>query len=73
MKWINVKDKFPKEFQDVLVCDNERQWVASYFKNMWIASHPDYKRNIENEDGFPYLVFSIPTYWMPLPNFPLSQ
>jgi len=69
MEWISVS-KPPKEFEDVLVSDGERQWVASYFKNVWMASHPDHKRKKNNEYGCPYSVLSIPTHWMPLPTLP---
>lgn len=70
MQWINVRQQLPKENQDVLISDGQKQWVASFFNNIWLSSHPDYKRNPHNEYGCPYVVLSKPTHWMPLPKPP---
>jgi uncharacterized protein DUF551 len=60
-KWISLKEKLPKEYEDVLVTDGTRQWVASFMIGCDItvwqcgASHPDYKRYPKDEDC-PYSV-----------------
>ncbi len=71
MEWISVKNK-PPTYKDILVTDGERCWVAQTFDNLdvFLASHPDYKRESENKYGAPYITLSRPIHWMPLPNPP---
>lgn len=71
--WISCKDRLPSTYQDVLVTDGERYWVASIHEEklqFWLASHPDYRRSPRNEFGCPFATFSVPTHWMPLPEPP---
>ncbi len=71
-EWINVLDKLPEDFQDVLVTDGEKCWVAQTFDNIdiFLASHPDHNRYPRNEYGAPFTTHAKPTHWMPLPNPP---
>jgi len=68
-EWISVKDKKAPSGKDVLVTDEERCWVAQTWDevDIFLASHPDYKRMPENEWGIPFTTYSKPTHWMPLP------
>jgi hypothetical protein len=71
MKWISVKEK-PPSYVDILLTDKERMWVGQTFDNLdiFLASHPDYKRTPKNEHGAPFITYSKPTHWMPLPEPP---
>lgn len=68
MEWISVKDK-PESYKDILVTDGERCWVAQMFNihDIFLVSHPDHNRNPKNEYGAPFITYSKPTHWMPLP------
>ncbi len=74
--WINVKDRLPEQYKNVLVGDQENIWVAYLHKcddtKIWWAFNPDYKSKFWNENfpASPYLTVSLPTYWMPLPSLP---
>ena len=72
MEWISVNDKKPPSYTDILVTDGEKCWVAQTFDNLdvFLASHPDYKKNPENKYGAPYATVAKPTCWMPLPDLP---
>lgn len=72
--WISVKEK-PDTSKDVLVTDGERCWVAFTFNefDVFLASHPDYKRKNENEYGSPFVTSCRPTHWMPLPETPKDE
>jgi len=72
MEWISVEDALPGDDEDVLVCDDERQWVAFQNNMTWFVSHPDYGRKQNNEFGCPFLVISVPTHWRPLSKLPKS-
>jgi hypothetical protein len=71
-RWISIQDKNPPDYTDILVTDGVRCWVAHTCVNLdiFLASHPDYKRNPENEYGVPFITQSRPTHWIPLPSFP---
>ena len=74
MEWISVEFK-PPVYTDILVTDGERCWVATTFNELdvFLASHPDYKRHPKNEYGAPFITHSIPTHWMPLPEAPREE
>jgi len=69
MEWINIENK-PPVYKDILVTDGERCWVASTFDNLdvFLASHPDHNREPRNKYGAPFITYSKPTHWMPLPS-----
>lgn len=68
MEWISINEK-PSAYTDVLLTDGEKCWVGYTFSNLdvFLASHPDYRKNRENECGVPFLTEAKPTHWMPLP------
>ena len=73
MKWIKCSERLPDPYKDVLVTDGEKCWVASISDlsyKVFLASHPDYKRETQNEYGAPFITYSTPTHWMPLPEPP---
>lgn len=71
LHWISVKVK-PPTYKDILVTDGEKCWVAQTVDHtdVFLASHPDYKRMEKNQFGCPYITYSKPTHWMELPEIP---
>ena len=76
MEWISIKDRLPKQYENVLVSDKKSTWVASLQKvkekNIWWAANPDYKREYwdGNFPAMPYLTVCSTSHWMPLPEPP---
>lgn len=74
MEWISVKeiDRKPNSYTDILLTDGIRQWIGQTFDNLdvYLASHPDHNRYPKNQYGAPFITYSQPTHWMPLPSSP---
>jgi hypothetical protein len=68
-EWISVNIK-PPTYTDILLTDGKNCWVGQALDNLnvFLASHPDYKKFEENEYGAPYITYSKPTHWVKLPN-----
>ena len=74
MEWINLNEKKPINYTNVLVTDGISTWVAYSLENMqiFLSSHPDYKRDYWNDEfhAMPFTTMCKPTHWMPLPKPP---
>ncbi len=72
MQWIKCSEQKPPSYTDILVTDGNKCWVAQTFDNLnvYLASHPDYNREPKNEYGVPFMTYSKPIHWMPLPKPP---
>lgn len=59
--WISVKDKLPKEFQNVIVCNVDKKIQLGYLNTieMWFVINPFFRKS--------QLVI---THWQPLPKPP---
>lgn len=76
MTWISVRDiRKPHAYKDILLTDGVCQWVGYTFDDLdiFLASHPDYKREPKNEYGAPFITYARPTHWMPLPHMPTKD
>lgn len=62
LKWISVKNKYPKEGKAVLFTDGEQVLRGSYF-----GYDPGYRWY---PDGFHQSLSNKITHWMPLPDAP---
>lgn len=71
-KWISVKERLPKNMEEVLVTDGSEAGVASAFYSpnlkTWHAN--DYLLSIKSETGGIIIIDSLITHWMPLPKPP---
>lgn len=70
--WINVDDRLPQEFQEVLFIATNESGIKKFFighmeKGNWLNCYMFYCSAILNED----LVKVI--FWMPLPNPPENE
>lgn len=73
-EWIRINIK-PPPYQDILLTDGKNCWVGQTFDNLdvFLASHPDYKKFDENKYGAPFTTYSQPSHWMTLPDFPKDK
>ena len=61
MKWISVRDRVPKDGEEVLVCTRSQNGVRNIDKGYWRI------------DRFIHRGKREVTHWMPLPEFPTED
>lgn len=58
-EWISIKRKKPAHMKDVLLCNDEHEWVTVGYRNS-----KEYYNQMESKDNGDCNI--LPTHWMPL-------
>ncbi|MDY0577156.1 DUF551 domain-containing protein [Pasteurella multocida] len=69
--WISVKDKLPKKFDRVLVCQQDYKWEQNYIRIAYCNNSEGTEWWADNYDGTgDEIIFNDVTHWRPLPPIP---
>ncbi|HHE3652875.1 TPA: DUF551 domain-containing protein [Pasteurella multocida] len=69
--WISVKDKLPKKFDRVLVCQQDYKWEQNYIRIAYCNNSEGTEWWADNYDGTgDEIIFNDVTHWQTLPPIP---
>ncbi|HHT7777610.1 DUF551 domain-containing protein [Pasteurella multocida] len=72
--WISVKDKLPKKFDRVLVCQQDYKWEQNYIRIAYCNNSEGTEWWADNYDGTGgEIIFNDVTHWQPLPLTPKKE
>ncbi|ANJ89289.1 TPA: DUF551 domain-containing protein [Pasteurella multocida] len=72
--WISVKDKLPKKFDRVLVCQQDYKWEQNYIRIAYCNNSEGTEWWADNYDGTGCeIIFNDVTHWRPLPPPPKTE